>query len=99
MSPQRSVERSRSGGACLLSVSSRGVYSVSSSGEACLLSVPSRGVAFRQVEGRVSSAFRRAFRQVERRVSSAFRDCFGYFSLVVKRTMFRLMSCVFSIWE
>ena len=32
---------------------------VSSSGGACLLSVPSRGVAFRQVEGRVSSAFRR----------------------------------------
>ena len=46
---------SSSGGACLLSVSS----SVSSSGGACLLSVSSRRVAFRQVEGRVSSAFRR----------------------------------------
>ena len=32
---------------------------VSSSGGACLLSVSSRGVAFRQVERRVSSAFRR----------------------------------------
>ena len=34
-----------------------------------------------------------------RTINFSTSDCFGYFSLVIKRMMFRLVSCVFSVWE